>query len=321
MLKSDTSLRHIERYEFDNSIAKQNNRPPSIVSGWRVKIKRGPHRVSRSFGDRKHGGKEQSLAAACRYRDEVLAQTSTYPLTNEYFTHAVPRKDNTSGHPGVSLLGGYWMAKWREHKTVFRKLFSIAKLGFDAAKEAAISHREKQVERIAVSVLAQFGGDMRGITRMQSSWWVRLGYKDGSPEFQKSFTDRRNGGITGALRAALLYRDYNDKQPKCSHGKQSRYEREGFQREITSELYEQVTKLVNNKVRAFEYRNVRSDLEQAEIVQEVLLAYASKPDAEIRDVAHYLNALVVTVASDRSAQKHNLVNNNPTLLEDDHDDD
>ena len=69
---------------------------------------------------------------------------------NQKNAHA--RKDNVSGVRGVHYIkhkGEYWVARWSEfNKPTCAKWFSIAKHGYDKAKQKAILHRKQMLENI-----------------------------------------------------------------------------------------------------------------------------------------------------------------------------
>ena len=291
--------------------------------GWRVRIRNGPLRASKSFLDSQHGGSGGAFTAAREYRDTVERQHlhDRSPRTTLQ-TDAAPRKNNSSGHPGVYLRRGFWTAKWNEDGVQKAKCFSVLQMGAPAAKAAAIEYREQQVQRLTIAVLRQFGNeDMTGITRQDGRWWLRLGYKDGKPGMQRSFPDRRHGGMSGALRVAIRWRDHSQHATDASSGRQARYMRQGFSNDVTTELYEFVTERVRQKTEAYNLRSVKSDVEREEIVQEVLLAYASKPSHEITDVRHYINTLVKAVAESRCQVKAERLYKSPTWVDEHRDDD
>jgi len=104
---------------------------------WRVNFRRRGKPYAKSFYDLKHGGQDQALAAAIRWRDRALAKTKV--LTIREF-HAQRRANNTSGAVGVVLIRsvaqplGAWQAliKLPNGKRM-SKSFSILKFGRERA--------------------------------------------------------------------------------------------------------------------------------------------------------------------------------------------
>ncbi len=86
---------------------------------WQVTVRRWNRVYTRSFSDRRHGGREQALAAAQGYRDSILAQQAPMPRRTRC---AVLKRNNRSGR-SISLLGGAMAGGWQDHQTA--KIFHI----------------------------------------------------------------------------------------------------------------------------------------------------------------------------------------------------
>lgn len=104
------------------------------------------------FYDLKHGGSRKALAAALKWRDQVLATTQA--LTFREF-HAQRRSNNTSGVAGVHFLRsvaqplGMWQAriKLANGQKVHRG-FSVRKFGERQAFKRAVAARLKLLELV-----------------------------------------------------------------------------------------------------------------------------------------------------------------------------
>ncbi|HEY4375358.1 MAG TPA: DUF2442 domain-containing protein [Burkholderiales bacterium] len=127
--------------------------PKNGTYAWIVVLTRNRESFRKHFTDGVHGGREQALAAAIGYRDEIVARFA--PLKRSEYV-SVLRKNNTSGHPGVRLNRDaegnplYWAASWVPHAGAKAKVvkFSVSKYGFDRAKELAVRARADGVAQM-----------------------------------------------------------------------------------------------------------------------------------------------------------------------------
>ena len=127
--------------------------PKNGTYAWIVVLTRNRESFRKHFTDGVHGGREQALAAAIAYRDEIVARFA--PLKRSEYV-SVLRKNNTSGHPGVRLNRDgegnplYWAASWVPRAGAKAKVvkFSVAKYGFDRAKELAVRARADGVAQM-----------------------------------------------------------------------------------------------------------------------------------------------------------------------------
>jgi len=106
---------------------------------WQVTIQRWNRVYIRNFPDRRHGGRDQALAAAQAYRDNLLAQHE--PMTRQARC-AVLKKNNQSGVSGVTrsvvmdrrlkAVGptAYWVARWPGQNGIpTERRFSVKRFG------------------------------------------------------------------------------------------------------------------------------------------------------------------------------------------------
>ncbi len=127
--------------------------PKNGTYAWIVVLTRNRESFRKHFTDGVHGGREQALAAAIVYRDEVIARFA--PLKRSEYV-SVLRKNNTSGFPGVRLNRDaegnplYWAASWVPHAGAKAKVvkFSVAKYGFERSRELAVRARADGVAQM-----------------------------------------------------------------------------------------------------------------------------------------------------------------------------
>ncbi len=119
---------------------------------WQVTIQRWNRVYIRNFPDRRHGGRDQALAAAQAYRDNLLAQHA--PMTRQARC-AVLKKHNQSGMSGVTRIvpidrrctqairPACWVARWPgKGRTIVHRSFSVAKYGEWGAYLNAVQARQ-----------------------------------------------------------------------------------------------------------------------------------------------------------------------------------
>jgi hypothetical protein len=127
--------------------------PKNGTYAWIVVLTRNRESFRKHFTDGVHGGREQALAAAIVYRDEIIARFA--PLKRSEYV-SVLRKNNTSGFPGVRLNRDaegnplYWAASWVPHAGAKAKVvkFSVTKYGFERARELAVRARADGVAQM-----------------------------------------------------------------------------------------------------------------------------------------------------------------------------
>jgi len=122
---------------------------------WHVTISRQRKRFSKYFSDGIYGGKRKALAAAMRYREEVLANNPPFALRQ--FCEIVKR-NNRCGISGISRIANtrkngvlcwYWNARWspEPYKSQSKK-FSIARHGEEKAFKMAVRYRKKMLAQL-----------------------------------------------------------------------------------------------------------------------------------------------------------------------------
>ena len=146
-------LHHIVRYDDKTR----------HVYAWQVFVMRNKQKKSKFFTDSVYGGKEKSMKAAIRYRDELLKKTDIYALLIGYRKQL--RSTNQSGIAGVSRHETIdkrrtnsrrvdWIASWvNEFGVRYRRSFSIKLYGEAEARQMAIDERERQL-KIVCAILA-----------------------------------------------------------------------------------------------------------------------------------------------------------------------
>lgn len=134
--------------------------PDRHTRGWQVRVIRRGISINEFFSDRAFGGKAGALSEAMHFRDDIVRDLKPIPRS-ELARRLSPR--NTSGIVGVrrtvkrTTHGGkvfeheVWEASGTPQPGKRRlKVFSVARLGEDLAREAAITQRlrwESQMDR------------------------------------------------------------------------------------------------------------------------------------------------------------------------------
>lgn len=128
---------HIERVDKESSFS----------CCWNVNLTRNKQRISTVFSDSVHGGKQMSLQAAIKQRDEFLKQTDIYELLLGYRSKL--RNTNKSGITRVFRFEKIgkdspnshsisWVANWKnEYGVRCGRGFSIKLYGETEAKQNA----------------------------------------------------------------------------------------------------------------------------------------------------------------------------------------
>jgi hypothetical protein len=123
----------------------------SRAPGWQVTIKRDGKIYGKYFSDRSHGGTDQALAEAVRYRDHLL---SILPPDVRFFKK---HKRNTSGQVGIlfarekSRVGNYnpyYVAVWHEEGKRRVRKFSVTKYGKEEAFQMAVDARSSAFKKL-----------------------------------------------------------------------------------------------------------------------------------------------------------------------------
>jgi len=134
----------------------------SRTHAWRVTIQRHGKIFVGHFSDGVYGGKQKALAAAKRYRDELLAK---YPPLSRREYCAILRRNNRSGLAGVSFHAEvietgrgpverrFWIARlplepWRTKLVKF----SVAKYGAEEAFRRAVKARLDALQSVSGSL-------------------------------------------------------------------------------------------------------------------------------------------------------------------------
>jgi hypothetical protein len=115
--------------------------------------------MRRTFSDSVYGGKEEALAAAIAYRDQLLSCHSYFDY--QIWKRTRLRKDNTSGIPGVGrydcidsrkrheVHNVFWRAAWRDEDEVKHgRKYYVSCYGEIQAKRLAIAEYEHQLFRV-----------------------------------------------------------------------------------------------------------------------------------------------------------------------------
>jgi hypothetical protein len=128
---------------------------------WLVCVQRNNHIVTKMFTDTVYGGKRKALQATICYRDQLLAEVSSFE--HQLWLRTILRRNNTSGIPGVSRhdkivnpnTGSrrvFWLASWiNEHGATRQRKFSVMLYGELQAKQLAIAERERQLKRVCAA--------------------------------------------------------------------------------------------------------------------------------------------------------------------------
>jgi hypothetical protein len=145
-----------QRKSKHRNISRVDNAEKRMHS-WRVDFRRRNESVIRIFSDGIHGGKEEALAAAIAYRDQLLSCHSY--LDHQIWKRTRLRKDNTSGIPGVGRYkyidprsgyrNAFWRAVWADENGLRREQrYYVSRYGEVQAKRLAIAERERQLFRV-----------------------------------------------------------------------------------------------------------------------------------------------------------------------------
>jgi hypothetical protein len=209
-------------------------------TAWQVGIARNsPRRTyNKVFNDVRYGGEEKALAAAQAWRDEM---ERLHPPKTKQSTSLQPRRNNTSGKPGV------WRSVDRQRRADGREVrfinwvattpswvkprrlrcFSVAKYGEQEAYQRAVAAREafeaeaalteagrRPVFAAATARLANTG--RRNLLRIENavgaSWRASVNRSAEGKRFTRSFPDAQYGGEAGALAAAQAWRDETERR-------------------------------------------------------------------------------------------------------------
>ena len=128
------------------------DQPAFCTHGWQVRLQRRGTKYAKFFSDSLNGGKQQSLAAAQQWRDQLIEE-----ITNDQqarICRTSPR--NSSGVVGVSKIKvlasngatyEFWQATWSpapgKRKTV---RFSIKRHGDTLAFQLAVEARNQGIQ-------------------------------------------------------------------------------------------------------------------------------------------------------------------------------
>jgi hypothetical protein len=138
---------------------------------WRVSLRRRGKALVKNFPDKKYGGKPDALAAARKYRDQLLEQYP--PLTRKEFA-SLRRRNNKSGITGVyryakkyRLADGrerehcYWEAHWPTEAGCYESVrYSVNNYGEDLARRHAVRARERGLSQVQGVFWASERGEM-----------------------------------------------------------------------------------------------------------------------------------------------------------------
>ena len=135
------------------SIYRTEPATPQKSGSWAVQVRFQGKIYSKSFSDKKHGGKDDALRAAIVHRDALMDK---FGITSRLQTPE-------SEHPGVSRtkserisngklrFDAHWQAYWTnaagKEET---KRFSVKKLGEEGAKQAALEARSRAIQAISL---------------------------------------------------------------------------------------------------------------------------------------------------------------------------
>ena len=121
--------------------------------GYLVVLSRSGIAYRQRFSDGVYGGKREALKAARAWRQEII---DTHPCYTRQQYAAIKRRNNTSGHPGVSAVKNAdgkiisWAALWLTPGSdrYQRRKFSVREFGLARAKELAIAARERGISAL-----------------------------------------------------------------------------------------------------------------------------------------------------------------------------
>lgn len=134
----------LSRFDFDNK----------GEHGYLVVLSRSGHQHRQRFSDGPYGGKREALKAARAWRQQII---DVYPLYTRQQYAAIARRNNTSGHPGVSAVKDAdgeiagWAAQWLMpgSSQYQRRKFMASVHGLARAKELAIRAREQGLSELS----------------------------------------------------------------------------------------------------------------------------------------------------------------------------
>lgn len=133
----------------------EDNPKRSQTHGWQVRVSFQGRRRTKFFADRKYGGREEALAAAVVYRDELLAEREAMrqagPLERR------PQERSTSGVAGIRLAfkgdAAYIEANWVDERGRSVSSFSVDRWGlrkavWQACKARALGRGVRDPQRV-----------------------------------------------------------------------------------------------------------------------------------------------------------------------------
>lgn len=131
----------------ENFAITRMERAESSTYGWQVRLQRRGLRYAKYFADRRHGGLEESLSAAKKWRDELLGNFAD----DDRARVCSKSSRNSSGVVGVSkvTISGtngvtyyFWQATWSPAPGQRRSIrFSVKKHGDQEAFRLAVEAR------------------------------------------------------------------------------------------------------------------------------------------------------------------------------------
>jgi len=134
-----------------------DNPKRSQTHGWQVRVSFRGRRRTKFFADRKHGGREEALAEAVLYRDELLAERDA--LHEDGPVERRPQERSTSGVAGIRLAfkseTAYIEANWVDGEGRSVSSFSVDRWGlrkavWQACKARAVGRGIRDPKRVQV---------------------------------------------------------------------------------------------------------------------------------------------------------------------------
>jgi len=204
----------------------RHDKPKSVADGWQIYLHRNGVAHQKFFSDSRWGGRAQALATAKQYRDELMRR---YPPLLKRDAAKHKRKDNRTGHTGVTCINVGGRHVWRARLTIAKgksvlRAFSEKRYGRSQARALAIAARQQMVEEyIAPDAslwkyhdgLAVSGVPTQKVFSRPPHLWVNVSVRAATPSLPKpTIFVRVADGVHGETKRTVSIAHYGPAKAK-----------------------------------------------------------------------------------------------------------